>query len=132
MDLLKNDNIERWFRTSCSKVKSSTLVEIIVGLVILSIVLVLAMSTYLNVIGSNDMARKTKAAAILNSTVESLLKAEKYIDFYEEIEGLNVDVSFVTYEANEGLIQVISSVKKGEKTLYERNDLVQSLSSDFE
>ncbi len=108
------------------KIAGATLVEVIIALVILSIVLVLSLGTYLNIIRSNNLDRKTLAANRVNYLVEQTLKQGVYLDQEVEEETFTVAMDFEEYNGkHSGLLEMrTAAIAKNGSTIYERKDVV--------
>lgn len=108
-----------------AKIKSSTLIEIIISLVIITFVLGISMQTYFNIIKSNDSDRKTSAFINVNSEANKIIKQRKFVDQSVEMELFTIQMEFSEYQSSENLILMeTKAIDKNEKVLYERKDIL--------
>lgn len=89
-----------------TRVKASTVLEVIVSMVIIIGVFGIAMMIYTNVTRASLSGQKLKAEAVLSEVMKNMDKAELSSDQQSVIDGLSVERSVKSYSENNELLQV--------------------------
>lgn len=105
------------------KLKSATLIEAIVAMVIIMAVFGLAMMIYVNVINSSVSARHVRIGLILKKAAEDTVASKRFFDEAFEEGGFAISKSVSKYDNVETLIRLRLEIVDGGKT-FSRNQLV--------
>ena len=89
-----------------AKLKASTLIEVIVSLVIITSIMTLALMTYVNIISSEDLHRKTEASLYVQNIMQDIKKEHLYVDDLIEHNNITYQVSFTPYDETKKLLMV--------------------------
>lgn len=108
-----------------AKLKASTLIEVIVSLVIISTVMTIAMMTYVNIIQSDDLTRKTEANLYISKLSNDIKAEHEFIDDVITENEITYQVSFSDYDKTKGLLLLeIVAVSNQEKELAKLNEVI--------
>lgn len=105
-----------------AKLKSTTLVEVIIAMVIVGMSFTIGLSIYLNVLKSNVVNRKLKAIAVVQQMQVQTVLEKDYTA--KSIEDTGLSIVKTVEEAGEGLFLIQYEVSQNDKVLYQRNSLV--------
>ena len=108
-----------------TRVKASTVLEVIVSMVIIITVFGVAMMIYANVTRMSLSNQKIKAEAVLSQVIKDMDKVELSSDQQSVIEGLSVERSVKSYSENNKLLQVdLKAYDQNHQLLAELHQLV--------
>ena len=107
------------------KLKASTLIEVVVSLVIISTIMTIALMTYVNVIQTDDLVRKTEANVYMQRLANGIKANNTHIDYIIEENEITYQVSFLEYDKENKLIQMeIIALSNQDKVLLKRNEVL--------
>jgi competence protein ComGF len=108
------------------KIKSSTLIEALVAMVIIILVYAIGLTIFINVNKSNNNRLKIEAFLVLEDIVTNTKKEAKYIDEIYDLENLKIEKKITKYENNNSLnILQIKVLSKDNKLLAEHREIVK-------
>lgn len=88
------------------KIKASSLIEVIVAMVIMSLSVMTGGMIYLNVIGSSHYVQEMEAELYLQQLIVKIEKEQEFVDKTYETDHFFVVTSFTPYQGKENLIQL--------------------------
>lgn len=107
------------------KLKASTLIEVTVSLVIISSIMTIGLMTYVNIIQSDDLTRKTEASIRTHQIVNQLKTDKEYIDNQITENEIFYDITFIDYDKKKNLILLeISAISNQQKELYNYSEIL--------
>ena len=108
-----------------TRVKASTVLEVIISMVIIIAVFGVAMMIYANVTRMSLSSQKIKAEAVLSQIMKDMDKAELSSDQQSVIDGFTVERSVKLYMENNKLLQVdLKAYDQNHQILAELHQLV--------
>lgn len=108
-----------------AKLKASTLIEVIVSLVIISTVMTIAMMTYVNIIQSDDITRRTESNLYISKLSNDIKSAHEFIDDVITENEITYQITFSDYDKTKGLIRMeIVATSNNEKVLAKLNEVI--------
>ena len=107
-----------------AKLKASTLLEVVVSLVIISTVMSIALMTYVNVIESDDLTRKTEANLFINKLSNDIKSEQQFVDEIITVNEITYQTSFVEFDKTKGLVLMeIVATNNQEKELAKHKEI---------
>ena len=110
-----------------TKVQASSLIEVLIAMVILSIVMSIGIGTFHNVTSSNSLVQKQEAAHLLDSIFLQTKQTVRLIDEQIETANFTIQKEVVPYskEADLHLLKLQVLDKEG-KLIANKNELIYS------
>lgn len=100
------------------KIISSTLIEVMVAMVILSLAFGIGLMTYFNIIGSTKSLASLKAQIILNEIAAETIIEQSFFDEELDIERMHITKEFVQYNgSNDTYILVLKATGPSNQVL---------------
>jgi len=87
-----------------AKLKASTLIEVVVSLVIISTVVTIALMTYVNIIQSDDLNRKTEASLVINKLSNEIKETHEYVDDIMVQNEITYEITFSEFDKTKALV----------------------------
>lgn len=107
------------------KLKASTLVEVIVALVIISTIITIALMTFLNLMRSGDLKRRTEAALHADQLAQVAKHNQQYINETVTHDHIVYQLSFTPYDrSNRLLLMEITALDQKEKVVYNLKEVI--------
>ena len=92
--------------TYSTKVKASTIVEVLIAMVIIVVVFGIAMMIYANVTQSSLSVKKIKAEAVLNEYLQNAEKSTGNTTQSFTIDSLRIEQTIKSYNAEKSLVEI--------------------------
>jgi len=99
------------------KITSATLIEVVVSLVIIMIVFGIAMTIYINVLGSSSSERVLDINLLLKELSEETIDTNRLFDERIERDGIRIIKSVEEYNGVKGLVHLHFEVVDGGKLI---------------
>lgn len=105
------------------KVKSATLIEVIVAMIIIMTIFALSMMIYVRVLNSSISERQVRIGLILKKVAENTASSKRFFDETFDEDGFNIRKNITKYDNRENLIHLHLEITDGGKT-FRRDELI--------
>jgi len=106
-------------------IKSATIIEVILALVIIMLTMGIALMIYLNITNSKYTMQKFNAHLLINDISINIIKNKKYLDEVIEKKELVINKSIIPYKGIPNLsVLHLAVLDKHKKKLAERKELI--------
>jgi len=92
--------------TFSTKLRASTIVEVLIAMVIIVVVFGIAMMIYANVMRSSLSVKKIKAEAVLKEYLQNAEKSNGNITQSFSVDSLNIEQTVKSYNAEKNLVEI--------------------------